>query len=244
MRNFINIVENASVDHSGSWILPSGEIRYCDHNGGIHHADLALEEFGDNIDLEGEDDYTDNDSDAAIYVALDEGWVQVSFLSEWDGLLTLIWRQPLRAAQKKSLSGEMKTILPCATKYSVDAQGKTFTTTDQGEFSVALEHAFRGRDFTNIFESGQNDLTISHFDDSDDGLNCISVHATLDGKFVGEGKFDIDGGFFRNIEILPEYRRMGVASAIYDYVESLGHSIQPSPLLTADGAAFWKKRTP
>ena len=67
------------------------------------------------------------------------------------------------------------------------------------------------------------------------------VYAAIDGKVVGSGWFTDD--HFNGVDVNENYRRLGVASAIYDYVESLGFHVRPSPNgQEPDGEAFWAAR--
>jgi GNAT superfamily N-acetyltransferase len=80
-------------------------------------------------------------------------------------------------------------------------------------------------------------IVVHAFPDFDD--NCISVYATIDGETVAEGKFDPNRNYFRGIEVKPEFRRQGIASAIYDYISDAGYDIQPSNNVLPDGQMFW-----
>ena len=63
---------------------------------------------------------------------------------------------------------------------------------------------------------------------------------------VAYAKFDIKGFFFlKNLQsyktwVEPEYRRMGLATAIYQYVLGLGNTIKPADVRTDMGKAMWK----
>jgi hypothetical protein len=58
--------------------------------------------------------------------------------------------------------------------------------------------------------------------------------------------FDIKGFFFlKNLQsyktwVEPEFRRMGLATAIYQYVAGLGNTIKPADVRTGMGKAMWK----
>lgn len=86
------------------------------------------------------------------------------------------------------------------------------------------------------------EITVNHLENFEDGLHCFEVFATLDGEMVGDGKYDVDRGEFRGIEVERSFRRLGIASAIYDYVEQLGYDVKPSPYLQPDGVALWTAR--
>jgi hypothetical protein len=43
-----------------------------------------------------------------------------------------------------------------------------------------------------------------------------------------------------NIVIFSEFRRQGIASALYNWLRDMGNEIRPSSTQTDDGRAFWK----
>ena len=67
------------------------------------------------------------------------------------------------------------------------------------------------------------------------------------GKRVGVAYFGESDGMIRagEVEVASAYRRMGVATGMYDYLEKLtGREIGPAPVLSADARAFWDARRP
>jgi ribosomal protein S18 acetylase RimI-like enzyme len=71
------------------------------------------------------------------------------------------------------------------------------------------------------------------------------VKAYINGAFAGIAEFandDDHGGFYAiDTSVKPEYRRMGVATAMYDSaMEHFDGGIVPSHFQTADAKAFWK----
>jgi len=65
------------------------------------------------------------------------------------------------------------------------------------------------------------------------------------GEMVGIVSFwkDTDGKFYANvIDVKEKYRRNGIASALYDYAESLGVEIKPSKTQTKIGESFFNTR--
>lgn len=88
---------------------------------------------------------------------------------------------------------------------------------------------FNGQRFGNVMEAN-------------DGMVVIQK----DGKDAGYLRYEKDpkGGFWvRKVEVLPEYRRQGLASQLYDKVESVeGPYRGPHTTLTADGEALHKGR--
>lgn len=80
-------------------------------------------------------------------------------------------------------------------------------------------------------------LVSVHFDKKDeDGDMLFTVTPyilTQEGKLkaIGNGHvvaYDAEA-YFSNIAVVPEYRRMGVATAMYDQIEDMGYTVIPSP---------------
>lgn len=86
------------------------------------------------------------------------------------------------------------------------------------------------------------EIHLDHVEDNEDDLECLGVYAVLDGVTIGSGKYDVDEGCFRGVDVRKEFRRLGVATAMYDYVKNMGFSVRPSPYLEPDGQAFWSTR--
>ncbi len=86
------------------------------------------------------------------------------------------------------------------------------------------------------------EFVITDFDDSHDGLDVMGVVARLDGAEIGFAAYDRDNGFVRTVEVEKDFRRMGVATALYDYIENLGYDVKPSPAVEPDGWRFWEAR--
>lgn len=74
------------------------------------------------------------------------------------------------------------------------------------------------------------------------------VNAYIDGKQVGSAEFASDdpegeSDFYAlSVGVKPEYRRMGVATAMYDAAEERFGEIIPSEHQTDDARAFWQSR--
>lgn len=107
------------------------------------------------------------------------------------------------------------------------------------------------RQWMNLFEGKQfltkdgRPITINHFvddEESTDYYEIIDVYAQVDGDTVGSGKFDTDEGSFRGIHVDDDFRRQGIATAIYDYVENYIGYVRPSQHLEPDGELFWAAR--
>lgn len=73
----------------------------------------------------------------------------------------------------------------------------------------------------------------------------FAVKAYVDGKFAGSAEFASDDpegryGFYAvDVGVLPQYRRMGVATAMYDAATERFGEIIPSEHQTDDARAFW-----
>lgn len=65
-----------------------------------------------------------------------------------------------------------------------------------------------------------------------------------EGEEIGRATLSKDGNYFENIRIDEKYRRKGLASKMYDYVESrMGIEMQPSPIKQSVSAQkLWEKR--
>ena len=74
----------------------------------------------------------------------------------------------------------------------------------------------------------------------------FTVKAYIDGKFAGSAEFASDDpegryGFYAvDVSVLPQYRRMGVATAMYDAATEKFGEIIPSEHQTDDARAFWQ----
>ena len=98
---------------------------------------------------------------------------------------------------------------------------------------------------TVYFTKDGRPIQIRHFRDdeeSTDYTDITNVYATVDGNCVGSGKYDEKENSFRGIDVDSEYRRQGIATAIYDYLVSLGYFVRPSSSLSPDGELFWANR--
>lgn len=70
----------------------------------------------------------------------------------------------------------------------------------------------------------------------------ISVLARLDGDIIGSCLYDPEDEIVRGVTVDEPYRRLGVATAIYDYLVGLYFPVQPSYNQEPDGEAFWADR--
>jgi len=72
-----------------------------------------------------------------------------------------------------------------------------------------------------------------------------------DNFVIGSGRFRIGHRFFqkhliaKTIQVDDAYQRQGIATAIYQYIVKLGHTVKPSFTQLGPGKAMWKsfKRT-
>jgi GNAT superfamily N-acetyltransferase len=77
----------------------------------------------------------------------------------------------------------------------------------------------------------------------------IIITASINGTKIGEVRFvvstidrpepDLIAG---NVNVDPEYRRQGIASAMYNWAKELGNDIAPSEMQTDYGRALWQDR--
>ena len=87
-----------------------------------------------------------------------------------------------------------------------------------------------------IEKSGET-LVVAVMNDGedDDGDAILSVTAYISGgaslTTIGNGRVIVSNGsaYFSNIGVAPEYRRMGVATAMYDQIEDMGYDLDMSP---------------
>ena len=82
-------------------------------------------------------------------------------------------------------------------------------------------------------------------EDSTEDYPVLNVYVKVDGRVVGSCCFDVTSGHVRGVDVSADYRRKGIATVIYDYLEkTLYHDVEPSYYLEPDGVAFWKARRP
>ena len=70
-----------------------------------------------------------------------------------------------------------------------------------------------------------------------------TVYASSDGRRLGYAEFDREGNVLvpYDLAVNDKYRGQGIAAVMYDYVKSLGFTIQASADQTDDGKYFWRK---
>ena len=82
---------------------------------------------------------------------------------------------------------------------------------------------------------------------SDYDSDGFTVSITLGKECVGYGEFGQSKQnnilFVRGLEVKTEYRRKGIATALYDYVEkTTGKIIEPGDDQTKEAKIFWENR--
>lgn len=106
-------------------------------------------------------------------------------------------------------------------------------------------------------KAGQVKLVAKHYPSN--MIPQIKVEALIDDKLVGAVRFIVAGndepvGFLNkfkkadpylvagNLRVEDEYQRKGIATAMYQFVKSMGNDIKPSSSQTDQGKAFWKSK--
>lgn len=110
MRQWIDLFEAASQDDAfwekynlgGCWVLPDGSIREVDHRAGIHHGEIALQEFREHISHNEDGEFDKYSTGEAMKIAMEEGWVQVSIRTPDKGL-TVGYHPPMSAQAKRTV---------------------------------------------------------------------------------------------------------------------------------------------
>lgn len=94
------------------------------------------------------------------------------------------------------------------------------------------------------FTIEKGDVDLSRFPD-DPETTVYIVRAIIGNKVVGYANFYEDYGTIENVQVVKKYRRKGVATRIYDFVENkFKIKLEPSDVLELDGLSFWKNREP
>ena len=77
-------------------------------------------------------------------------------------------------------------------------------------------------------------------------VHLLNIIAKYGNKIIGHGRFAFDPktkfGEFWAIGVEAYYRRRGVATKMYDYIQELGYVIKPSDTQSNDAKEFWKSR--
>ena len=86
------------------------------------------------------------------------------------------------------------------------------------------------------------DVHVRHRLDVLDGRHIYTVHHQ--GNKIASAKLSGQDHYVTDVDVKPEFRRKGVASKLYDFIEKhSGKKLKPSPMYqTGEGKAFWKNR--
>jgi hypothetical protein len=82
-----------------------------------------------------------------------------------------------------------------------------------------------------ISDTEDNSITLSVEDKNGNQVGFVSFNKGKDGKYKAN-----------NINLQDEYKRRGIGTEIYSYVESLGVELRPSMDQTQEGKSFWESR--
>lgn len=85
------------------------------------------------------------------------------------------------------------------------------------------------------------DIHVRHHKDNDGRHNYNVYHQ---GRKIASAKLSGQGHYVSDIKVQKEYRRKGISSKLYDFIENhSGKKLTPSPMYqTSDGKSFWKSR--
>jgi hypothetical protein len=80
----------------------------------------------------------------------------------------------------------------------------------------------------------------------DDDSTVILIRATVNRVVVGFAEFYCSGetsGNVEDVQVEKAWRRLGVATKMYDFLKVLGYRVEPSNnRIEPDGRAFWNAR--
>jgi 8-oxo-dGTP diphosphatase len=77
-------------------------------------------------------------------------------------------------------------------------------------------------------------------EEQEEGITVL-LEAWLNGERIGR-IYTYEDGEVSDVDVLPEYRRMGVATALWDYLRENGYPVQHSQIQTPEGKE-WAERT-
>lgn len=78
---------------------------------------------------------------------------------------------------------------------------------------------------------------------NDDGSKSFWYEIYSDQKLIGAATITKNKNYIDSISINPYFRRKGLATHIYNYIENDQNiKLKPSYLLLSDGEKFWKNR--
>jgi ribosomal protein S18 acetylase RimI-like enzyme len=86
------------------------------------------------------------------------------------------------------------------------------------------------------------DIYVRHHKDMFD-RNVYTVHHQ--GNKIASAKLSGQDHYVTDVDVQPEFRRKGVASRLYDFIEKhSGKKLKPSPMYqTGEGKALWQSRS-
>lgn len=160
----------------------------------------------------------------------------VMSLTLWAGILIELQKQgfPVHESVARDASPEIKYILDMEEKKQDIAYESV--NVDNFKKGFRMEKSIPNSNYKLIASCGW----INKGDVSDE----LKVTA-MDGRTeAGYATFKInkDSLEAHDLQIKPMFRRKGIASEIYKFVEELGNTIKPSNLQTNDGKKFWANR--
>lgn len=164
------------------------------------------------------------------------GKAVVMSLRLWAGILIELQKQgfPVHESVARDASPEIKYILDMEEKKQDIAYESV--NVDNFKKGFRMEKSIPNSNYKLIASCGW----INKGDVSDE----LKVTA-MDGRTeAGYATFKInkDSLEAHDLQIKPMFRRKGIASEIYKFVEELGNTIKPSNLQTSDGKKFWANR--
>jgi len=72
--------------------------------------------------------------------------------------------------------------------------------------------------------------------------DIYTVTAWVDGKEIGSARYNVESSEVEKVWVDKDFRRQGVAMAMYDHLIDNRFRVAPSNDLSPDGKAFWKTR--
>ena len=110
-------------------------------------------------------------------------------------------------------------------------------------YEIIIEEVMPELEYDNSFDQTEerNGVTL-RAKIIDSGI--LEITASIDGKEIGYANFADIGDVIKakSMEVIPKYRRKGIATMMYDFAEELGNDVAPSEALTDPGKAFWRNR--
>lgn len=163
--------------------------------------------------------------------------------------------QNLRKIVRTTLS-EYKPLSKGASHIQENYQGTKFTDVENEQVNNHLNSQKRRASIKNYAQFSGKDGKVFYITASNGSPDVIKVY-----NFDGHGMVPIGYLYLHPVDyktntytptagksfavhVEPEYRRKGIASALYDFAEREGYNVIPSKVLHPGAAAVWKKRKP